>query len=151
MCLAIAIWYLGYFIHKLLQLCNTICWVSARGYKTSSTFAWKRNSLIFFILIGKMALGQNLGTFLLNKLFLNLTYYLKSINIFPNPNIPIFWELLSIPLQNILKVSKFQNEFMKSSFLPKYERNIVRISALHTSRQISLQFFVHILGETMTS
>ena len=30
----------------------------------------------------------------------------------------------------ILKVSKFQNEFMKSSFLPKYEPNIVRISAL---------------------
>ena len=30
-----------------------------------------------------------------------------------------------------LKVSKFQNEFTKSSFLPKYERNIVRISALY--------------------
>ena len=30
-----------------------------------------------------------------------------------------------------IKVSKFQNEFMKSSFLPKYERNIVRISALY--------------------
>ena len=29
-----------------------------------------------------------------------------------------------------LKVSKFQNEFMKSSFLPKYEPKIVRISAL---------------------
>ena len=28
-----------------------------------------------------------------------------------------------------LKVSKFQNEFMKSSFLPKYESKIVRISA----------------------
>ena len=30
-----------------------------------------------------------------------------------------------------LKVSKFQNEFMKSSFLPKYELKIVKISALH--------------------
>ena len=30
-----------------------------------------------------------------------------------------------------LKVSKFQNEFMKSSLLPKYEQNIVRISALY--------------------
>ena len=30
-----------------------------------------------------------------------------------------------------LKVSKFQNEFMKSSFLPKYEPNIVRISTLY--------------------
>ena len=40
-----------------------------------------------------------------------------------------------IPLKNIdkialIKVSKFENEFMKSSFLPKYERKIVRISAL---------------------
>ena len=30
----------------------------------------------------------------------------------------------------LLNVSKFQNEFMKPSFLPKYEQNIVRISAL---------------------
>ena len=29
-----------------------------------------------------------------------------------------------------LKVIKFQNEFMKPSFLPKYERKIVKISAL---------------------
>jgi hypothetical protein len=29
-----------------------------------------------------------------------------------------------------LKVSKFQNEFMNSSFLLKYEQKIVRISAL---------------------
>ena len=29
-----------------------------------------------------------------------------------------------------LKFKQFQNEFMKSSFLPKYERKIVRISAL---------------------
>jgi hypothetical protein len=34
------------------------------------------------------------------------------------------WEYLQ-------KVSKFQNESMKSSFLPKYELNIVRISALY--------------------
>ena len=32
----------------------------------------------------------------------------------------------------LLKVSKFQNEFMKSSFLPTYELNIVKISALTT-------------------
>ena len=37
-------------------------------------------------------------------------------------NIIKFWPLL--------KVSKSQNNFMKSSFLPKYERNILRISAL---------------------
>ena len=30
-----------------------------------------------------------------------------------------------------LKVSKFQNEFMKSSFLRKYEPYIVRISAMY--------------------
>ena len=29
-----------------------------------------------------------------------------------------------------VKVSKFQNEFMKSLFLPKYEPKIVKISAL---------------------
>jgi hypothetical protein len=29
-----------------------------------------------------------------------------------------------------LKVSRFQNEFMKSSFFPKYEPKIARISAL---------------------
>ena len=39
---------------------------------------------------------------------------------------------LSNQLSNwILKVSKFQNEFMKLSFLPKYEPKIVRISALY--------------------
>ena len=31
----------------------------------------------------------------------------------------------------LLKVSKFQNEFTKLSFLPKYEQNIVRVYALH--------------------
>ena len=30
----------------------------------------------------------------------------------------------------MLKVSKSQNKFMESSFLPKYEQNILRISAL---------------------
>ena len=34
--------------------------------------------------------------------------------------------------QPLLKVSKFQNEFMKSSFFPKYEQKIVRIFALTT-------------------
>ena len=33
-----------------------------------------------------------------------------------------------------VKVSKFQNEFMKSLFLPKYEPKIVRISALESGR-----------------
>ena len=32
-----------------------------------------------------------------------------------------------------IKVSKFQNEFMKSSFLPKYEPNIARISAMYSA------------------
>ena len=38
-------------------------------------------------------------------------------------------------LQNhvvVVKVSKFRNEFMKSSFLPKYEQKVVRISAFAT-------------------
>ena len=37
---------------------------------------------------------------------------------------------LKIP-KYVLKVSKFQNEFMKSSFVPKYDSNIERISALY--------------------
>ena len=50
----------------------------------------------------------------------------------------------------LIKVGKFQNEFMKSPFLPKYEPNLVRLSA-QTTGQKSLQFLVHILGEMMTS
>ena len=46
-----------------------------------------------------------------------------------------------------VKVSYFQNEFIKSLFLPKYERKIVRISALCSEGRN----LVHILGETMTS
>ena len=34
-----------------------------------------------------------------------------------------------------LKVRQFQNEFMKSSFLPKYEQNILRISALASNKR----------------
>ena len=43
----------------------------------------------------------------------------------------------------LLKVRQFQNEFMKSSFLPKYEQKIVRISALHTtlSSLLSVLFY----------
>ena len=38
-----------------------------------------------------------------------------------------------------LNVSKFQNEFMKSSFLPKYEPNIVRISARYCTTLLTWQ------------
>ena len=48
----------------------------------------------------------------------------------------------------LLKFSKFQNEFMKWSFLPKYEQKIV---CPHYTRQKSWQFFVHILVERNTS
>ena len=34
-----------------------------------------------------------------------------------------------------MKVTKIQNEFLKLSFLPKYEPNIVRISALYYAKQ----------------
>ena len=50
-----------------------------------------------------------------------------------------------------LKVSKFQNEYMKWSFLPNYEPKIVRISALGRVELLTMQFLVHILGETTTS
>jgi hypothetical protein len=36
----------------------------------------------------------------------------------------------SLPALPYLKVSKFQNEFIESSFLPKYEPKLVSISAL---------------------
>ena len=60
-------------------------------------------------------------------------------------------KLISLFFLSTLKVSKFQNEVMKSSFLPKYEQKIVRISALQYTGQKSWQYYVHILGETMTS
>jgi hypothetical protein len=41
-----------------------------------------------------------------------------------------FMLYLSAYISPVLKVSKFQNKFVKSSFLPKYELKIVRISAL---------------------
>ena len=51
-----------------------------------------------------------------------------------------------IGLLVLLKVSKIQNEFIASSFLPKYEPNIVSCPALcHTTGQKFLQFLVHIL------
>ena len=54
-------------------------------------------------------------------------------------------------LTEYLKVSKFQNEFIKSTFLPKYEPNIVRISAMYYATLQGRNILVHILGETMTS
>ena len=52
----------------------------------------------------------------------------------------MFWEISNInntvALINLnkykLKVSKFQNEFIMSSFPPKYEQKIIRISALYS-------------------
>ena len=42
----------------------------------------------------------------------------------------IIWKQNCSETQQVcLKVSKFQNEFLKSSFLPNYERKIIRISA----------------------
>ena len=46
----------------------------------------------------------------------------------------------------LLKVSKSQNKFMKSSFLPKNERNIARISAL-TFRAEILAIFRSFFGK----
>ena len=50
-----------------------------------------------------------------------------------------------------LKVRLFQNESMKSSFLPKYKRKIVRSSALCSKGRNLDNFFICILGETMTT
>ena len=37
---------------------------------------------------------------------------------------------LEATIKLVLKVSYFQNEFMKSSFFPKYEQKIVRIAKI---------------------
>ena len=50
----------------------------------------------------------------------------------------------------VLKVSKPQNELSKSSFHPKYEQKCQEFCPVVWGKK-SWQFFVHILGETMTS
>ena len=49
-----------------------------------------------------------------------------------------------------LKVSKFQNKFLKSSFLPNYEQKSTDFCPVVWGQK-SWQFLVHIFGETMTS
>ena len=46
---------------------------------------------------------------------------------FLTPGISHYWAA-----DNVFKVRQFQNEFMKSSFLPKYKQKIVKISAFTT-------------------
>ena len=58
-------------------------------------------------------------------------YYLELKSI----NGPSKCDLHLIP--SLLKVSKSQNKFMKSSFLPKYEQNILKISALATKKWLN--------------
>ena len=91
--------------------------------------------------IGKKNLCKGNTSF---HLFSSSSFLTKSLKM----KIYQFWELTDVQLQAkiylvlnpsfenftpgpALKVSKFQNGFMKSSFLPKYERKIVRISALY--------------------
>ena len=53
-------------------------------------------------------------------------YFLKS-----NNSIYLIWfDLIKDECSYDVKFSKFQNEFMKSSFLPKYEQKMVMISVL---------------------
>ena len=48
-------------------------------------------------------------------------------------------------------ISEWIYEFMTSLFLPKYERKIVKISALTTQGKNPEEIFVRSLGETMNS
>ena len=58
--------------------------------------------------------------------------YLNVLGLFTLAEVrPMFGLGMNFLFKSVLKVSKFQNEFMKSSSLPKYEPNIVRISALY--------------------
>ena len=56
--------------------------------------------------------------------------------------------MLIIFLAETLKVSQFQNEFMKSSCLPKFEQ---KIFALTTQGRNPEKFLFVFYGETMTS
>ena len=80
-----------------------------------------------------------------------------------NENHPLFQILKSNMIYNgtfiilhtrikskMLKVRKFQNENMKSSHCPKYERKNLKNSALGIQSNI-FKFFVHILGNATTS
>ena len=57
------------------------------------------------------------------KWWVKITVFMPIV---PSLNSSVFSQRASL-----IKVSKFQNEFMKSSFLPKHEPNIVKISALY--------------------
>ena len=60
--------------------------------------------------------------------------------------IPIMFIIRTFAMHKyVVKVSKSQNKFMKSSFLPKNERNIARISAL-TFRAEILAIFCSFFG-----
>ena len=51
------------------------------------------------------------------------------------------WSFFSIGILQPLKVSKSQNKFMMSSFLPKYKRNILRISALGSKKWVNQKLY----------
>ena len=58
------------------------------------------------------------------------------------------------PIIGNLRFSQIQNEFMRSSFLPKCQPKILRLSALEVYQRVaqkSLKILVGILGEMMTS
>ena len=68
------------------------------------------------------------GIFLIEKIALNVH---KSGLVFLKIVLSLMGDFFSFrPYLLSLKVSKSQNKFMKSSFFPKNERNIARISAL---------------------
>ena len=48
----------------------------------------------------------------------------------------LIWNLLFLRPVPALKVSKYQNEIMMSSFRPKNERNFLRISALASKKRL---------------
>ena len=69
-----------------------------------------------FCLLGVVYSGSGLKTYV----HLNRNVNMASQTIWPH-----------CPKSNLVKISKFQNKFMKSLFLPKYEPNGVRISSLY--------------------
>ena len=103
-------------------------------YMQSGTYSGKMGDLLPYI--GASFLGQPLLTVVLTKDGPYCTYADPSFDT---------W----------LKVSKFQNEFLKSLFLPKCQpkncKDFCPVVRHSIEQKSSLQLFIYILGETITS
>ena len=78
----------------------------------------------------------------IQSIFLHLFYFNIQNG---TPRFANFWTTRSRNTFPLVKVSKSQNKFMKSSFFPKNERNIARISALNVRKGDFINLFWDLL------